>query len=117
MVARDRKRDGKFDEAADGDGDAGAFDLGEAGRHDGDGVGAGRKKLDGVSALSVAVRGALQTLGDVLRGDGCIGDAGAFGIFYGDVQISGSDAALREARRLKSAGRKTTPRLLLLCGA
>ena len=113
----DGKRDRQFDQSADRDRDAGVLNLGEAGHDDGDRVGAGRKQSHAVSALAVAVGGALQALGDFLRGDGRIGDAGAFGIFYGDVQIAGRDAALREDEWQKSAGRKTTPKLLLLCGA
>ena len=74
FASSDSECDRQLDEAADRDGDAGALDLGESGRRDGHGVGAGRKKLRAVSALPVAGGGALETLGDVLHSDGRVGD-------------------------------------------
>jgi len=59
-ASRDDERNGQLGQAADGDGDAGGFGFGEAGRVHGDGINARSQLTHTVAALAVAAAGAFQ---------------------------------------------------------
>ena len=91
-ASRDDERDGQLGQAADGDGDAGGFGFGEAGRVHGDGINAGSQLTYAVAALAVATAGAFQAFGDISYGNRGVGHGVALGVFHADTEVAGGGA-------------------------